>query len=139
MGISILFSLFYFYNNRLFLFEARLLWSQQKFEQEKFRFGSIETRASMSVNLIESEALIGTPINLIPEYLGAPTGDYYHQDTNYTYQLTDKGNADWVLTFVSNSEGKVSKIFIRKSCCSVSKKIFDFFFFKVGSLIIRLL
>ncbi len=123
VGTVVLFSLFYFYNNRLFLFEARLLWPQNEFEQEKFRLGSIEDRAAMSVNLIERGELIGMPINLIPQYLGPSTGDYYHQDTNYTYQLTDRGSADWILTFVSNDEGTVSKIFIRKSCCSISRKI----------------
>ena len=122
-GLLFLFGAFYFYNNRLFLIEAKIIWPQKKFDREVFRAGTTRDRASMAVDLVESKTFIGLPISNVRDILGDPTGDYYHQDTNYTYRLTDKGRSDWILTFVSDDEGKVRRVFIRKDCCSMSQEI----------------
>ncbi len=124
--LSILFLVFYWYNNRLFLFEAKMIWPQKNFNADIFRVGAAKDRASMAVNLIESKKLIGTPITQIPTILGEPNGDYYHQDGNHTYELTEKGNADWILTVVATDDGNVGEIFVRKSCCSISHDILYF-------------
>lgn len=120
---SALFIGFYFYNNRLFLIEAKLLWPQRAFDSASFKTGNVDDRASMVMDLIESQLFVGEPMTLVLESLGIPTGDYYHQDINYTYRLTNKGHADWILTFVSDNNGLVIRVFIRKSCCSVSTKV----------------
>ncbi len=134
LGLIVLsfgFGAFYWYNNRLFLWEAKLLWSQQPFSEEKFKYGSTEERAGMVVDLIQSRRLLGADPMQLPILLGEETGDYYHSDSNSTYRLTDKGGADWMLTFVSDGEGKIVRIFIRKSCCSVSRRMFDFILLKI--------
>ncbi len=77
----------------------------------------------MAADLIEKMTLIGADCKGIPETLGEPNGDYYHTESNYTYRLTDKDTANWILTFVCNDHGKIAHVFIRKSCCSVSQDI----------------
>lgn len=76
----------------------------------------------MAANLIEEKKLIGAECEKIPELLGQPTGDYYHQDGNRTYRLTERESANWILTFICDN-GKVENVFIRKSCCSISQNI----------------
>lgn len=121
VGIS-----FYFCDNRLFAWEAKILWQQDPFDELRFKNGSREERAKMSASLIESQHLIGMDTNEVTQILGEETGDYYHSDSNLTYRLTKKGNADWILTLTSNEDGKINQIFIRKSCCSISRKAVDF-------------
>lgn len=121
-SIFLLFGLFFFYNNRLFLWEASLIWPQENFSYSKFKTGSPSERSSMIVDLIRNRQLIGLPIEKIPDLLGEETGDYYHSDSNFTYKLTDEENANWILTLITKN-GKIDKVFIRKSCCSISKKI----------------
>lgn len=118
-----LFGIFYWYNNRLFLWEASFIWQKEAFSETKFKNGSTDDRARMVVDLIRRKIFIGVDSDQIQARLGKETGDYYHSDSNSTYRLTDRGNADWILTFVSGDDGKIQKVFIRKSCCSISKKI----------------
>lgn len=120
---AVAFTIFYQYDNRLFSFEANLYWPQSNFNAEVFRTGTTQDRSSMVVDLIDSKIFIGTRCGLIPESLGETTGDYYNNDSNSTYKLTDKQSANWILTFVCGDSGTVEKIFIRKSCCSVSQNI----------------
>lgn len=123
-----LFFLFFQYNNRLFVIEAKLIWPQKKLDTKLFQTRRYEFRQMMVVDLIESGFFIGKPLTFLREKLGAPDGDYYYNDSNYTYALTNKGNADWILTFISNDTGVVERIIIRKSCCSTSKKIVNLVF-----------
>ncbi len=117
-----LFPLYYWYNNRLFLLEAKILWTQEAFTEESFRVGTTEDRAMMAVDLIERKNYIGVTCKKIPELLGEQTGDYYYQESNTTFRLTNKGFADWILTFICD-KGVIREVFIRKSCCSVSQEI----------------
>lgn len=134
--LALVFSVYYWYNNRLFLWEAKLLWPHEPFSAVKFKTGSTQDRAKMSVDLIQSKKLINVEYEKIHEALGEKTGDYYISDTNFTYRLTDKGDADWVLTLITGNDGKIERAFIRKSCCSVSKRII-YFGFDVSESIIR--
>ena len=45
---------------------------------------------------------------------GVLTGDYYATDSNFTYRLTNRGSADWILTLVPGNNGKIEKVFIRR-------------------------
>lgn len=121
--LGVFFICFYWYNNRLFLWEASLLWKQGAFSELKFKGGSPEDRARMVVDLIKSKKFIGVDLNRLTELLGNKNGDYYNYDTNITYKLTDKNSADWILTFIPDGSGKIERVFIRKSCCSVSNRI----------------
>jgi hypothetical protein len=122
LGMS---GLFYYYNNRLFLWEARILWSQIPFDAVKFKNGSTQARAQMVVSLINSEYLVQLDGDKVSQILGEESGDYYHYDSNTTYRLTEYGSADWILTITTDSLGKVNRVFIRKSCCSISRKAFN--------------
>lgn len=117
------FLLFYQFDNRLFLFEARLVWPSASFNAQSFRSGTNSDRASMVADIIESKRFIGRKCNSVREELGEATGDYYVSDSNITYRLTNKGSADWILTFLCAKNGTVERVFIRKSCCSVSQEI----------------
>ncbi len=117
------FVVFYLYNNRLFLLEAEILWGSSPFESVAFRSGSAESRAGMAVDLIESRKFIGEECSTLPNFLGPETGDYFHSDSNLTYKLTEKESANWILTFICGQSGKIERIIIRKSCCSLSQKI----------------
>lgn len=119
----IAFVIFFQYNNRLFVTEARLIWPTAKFDENAFRSGTSSVRASMAVDIIENKLFIGASCHSIPESLGEETGDYYNSDSNSTYSLTNKPTANWILTFVCDDNGVIEKVFIRKGCCSVSKKI----------------
>jgi hypothetical protein len=84
----------------------------------------------MVVSLIQSNQFIGAESEEISTILGEETGDYYQSDLNITYRLTNYGNADWILTFKTDDTGKVNDVFIRKSCCSLSKRLFNFIYLK---------
>ena len=114
---------YYQYNNRLFLLEAEVLWGSKKFNETEFHNGSSATRASMATDLIRSKKFIGERCDSIPEILGEETGDYYHSDSNSTYKLSENQSANWILTFICGESGSVEKVFIRKSCCSISQKL----------------
>ena len=129
---------FYFYNNHLFLWEARILWGQSPFEAENFENGSAKEKSKMVVDLIERQSFVGLKASSVPEILGHGTGDYYYSDENTTYRLTENGYADWILTFSADDQGRIKKVFIRKSCCSISKKIANFFILKVGGFILSI-
>lgn len=118
-----LFVAFYFYNNRLFLFEAKILWNSTQLDESKFRTGTIQIRSSMVADIIESKKYIGESCSSIPLELGASTGDYYISDVNTTYKLTEKTSANWILTFICGEDQKITNVFVRKSCCSTSQKI----------------
>ena len=126
VALSLSFFIFYWCNNRLFLFEARMIWPENNFSEQSFKGESSTGRASMAADLIEKQAYIGMECKKIPELLGDSTGDYYYQDSNYTYRLTDNESANWILTFVCDENGTIAKVFIRKSCCSISKRILLF-------------
>src|SRR5687768_16135851 len=81
------FTAYYWYNNRLFLWEARILWNQQTFTDAEFKSGTMEKRAKMVVDLIKSKRFIGVDPNQISHLLGEETGDYYHNDSILTYKL----------------------------------------------------
>lgn len=123
VSTSVMFLGYYQYNNRLFLFEAEFLWGSKKFNETEFHNGSSAVRASMAADLIRSKKFIGERCTTIPEILGEETGDYYHSDSNSTYKLSEKQSANWILTFTCGESGKVEKVFIRKSCCSISQKL----------------
>ncbi len=123
LGLTLMFCAFYWYNNTLFLWEAKFMWPQGSFSEIKFKSGTTGDRARMVVDLIQSKKIIGIDANKIPTILGKQTGDYYHSDSISTYRLTDEGRADWILTLVPGDDGKIEQIFIRKSCCSISKKM----------------
>lgn len=125
-GLAILvlfFCIFYWYNNRLFWWEASLLWPQKKFSEAEFRLSSPVERSQMVVDIIRNNRLLGMPTGDIDRRLGENTGDYYYSESNFTYRLTEKGETDWILTLVSGESGKVEHVFIRKSCCSISRRI----------------
>jgi hypothetical protein len=124
-AIFVLFSSFYWYNNNLSFWEARLLWHQKPFSSESFKSGSEQDRAQMVVDLISSQVLLKIDYHNIPDILGEETGDYYVTDSNFTYRLTNRGSEDWILTLVPGDSGKIEKVFIRKSCCSLSKQILN--------------
>lgn len=125
-AILILSAGFYYYNNRLFVWEANFLWPQKPFDALSFKNGSMEERAQMVVSLIDSRYLLGMNANEATQALGEETGDYYNSDSNLTYRLTNKGNSDWILTSIVDEDGKICQVFIRKSCCSVSRRAVDF-------------
>lgn len=131
LTINLIFIGLYYYNNRLFLWEANLIWPHSAFVESDFKLGTTDVRAKMAAELIRSNQYLGIESDKIPRLLGNQTGDYYHNELNTTYLLTDKGNADWVLTFVSGDNGKIEQIFIRKNCCSITKKIYDFVLFNI--------
>lgn len=114
--------IFYQFDNRLFLFEARLMWPSTSFNAPSFRSGSSADKASMVVSIIRNKKFIGSKCGLVRAELGKDTGDYYVSDSNITYRLTNRGAADWMLTFVCGENGTINRVFIRKSCCSVSRK-----------------
>ncbi|MGE0633516.1 MAG: hypothetical protein AB7O96_13975 [Pseudobdellovibrionaceae bacterium] len=126
---------FYQYNNRLFLFEAEILWGSKQFNEIEFHGGSPATRASMTADLIRSKKFIGERCDSIPEVLGEETGDYYHSDSNSTYKLSEKQSANWILTFICGESGNIEKIIIRKSCCSTSQMLLHWGFEVIGPLI----
>ncbi len=117
---------FYYYNNHLFVWEAKFQWSQEPFDASRFKNGSVEERAQMAADLIESRYLLGLNADEVSQLLGEETGDYFNSVSNLTYRLTNKGNADWILTLTADDNGKISQVFIRKSCCSVSRRVADF-------------
>jgi len=138
-ALFIIFASFYWYNNNLSLWEARLLWSQRPFSSESFKSGSEQDRAQMVVDLISSQVLLKLDYHNIPDVLGEETGDYYVTDSNFTYRLTNRGSADWILTLVPGDSGNIEKVFIRKSCCSSSKQILNFALNALGPFISSLL
>lgn len=123
--LVVFFICFYWYNNRLFLWEASLLWRQEAFSELKFKDGTTDERARMVVDLIKSKKFVGEDLDKLTDQLGSKNGDYYNYDTNITYRLTEENNADWILTFIPGDNGKIERVFIRKSCCSVSKRILN--------------
>ena len=125
--------LFFQYNNRLFVIEAKLIWPQKKLDTKLFQTRRYEFRQMMVVDLIEW-VFIGKPLTFLREKLGAPDGDYYYNDSNYTYALTNKGNADWILTFISNDTGVVERIIIRKKLLLNFKKNSEFGFLNILSV-----
>jgi hypothetical protein len=135
--LGVFFAAFYGYNNRLFLWEAKLIWPQEHFLSDKFKHGSTQDRSRMVVDLINSKKLLEIDSRKIPDLLGDETGDYYFNDSNFTYRLTEKGNADWILTLVTGENGKIKNVFIRKSCCSISKKILHGLIDAFGPLFIQ--
>ncbi|PWU13014.1 MAG: hypothetical protein C5B49_15345 [Bdellovibrio sp.] len=122
LALFILFGTFYWFNNRLTALEAKIIWHQKKFDEPSFKSAGPQERASMAANLIEEKKFIDTECEKIPELLGQPTGDYYHQHSNYTYRLTERESANWILTFICVN-GKIESVFIRKSCCSISQRV----------------
>jgi hypothetical protein len=122
-ALLVMFSFFYWYNNNLSVWEARLLWPQKPFSSESFKSGSEQDRAQMVVDLISSKILLTIDYHRVSDLLGDETGDYYVTDSNFTYRLTNRGSADWILTLIPGDSGKIEMAFIRKSCCSVSKKV----------------
>ena len=118
-----LFIAFYFYDNRLFLFEAKLLWKSNPLNKSEFRSGSIQKRSTMAYDIIQSKQFIGKNCLSIRSDLGDSTGDYYISDVNTTYLLTEKASANWILTFICGDNQKIESVIIRKSCCSVSQNI----------------
>jgi hypothetical protein len=127
LGIILIFFVgFVFFDNRLLIFEANIIWPQKSFDEVIFKNGNADARASMVADLIAKKKYIGSECKNIPEFLGEPNGGYYHQDTNYTYLLTAKPSANWVLTFLCGDEGRVEAVFIRKSCCSISHQVLLF-------------
>lgn len=121
--LVLFFGAFYWYNNRLFLWEASLLWPQEEFSESKFKVAPPEERLKMVVDLVRNQKILGMDSAKITDLLGPETGDYYHTDSNFTYRLSNKGDADWMLTLVSGENKKIERVFIRKSCCSTSQKI----------------
>ncbi len=119
---TVSFSMFYWFNNNLSLWQARIMWPQKPFSSEAFKAGSEQDRAQMVVDLISSQILLKTDHEKITNMLGEETGDYYVTDSNFTYRLTNRGSADWILTLVPGNNGKIDQVFIRKSCCSISKQ-----------------
>ncbi len=118
-----IFLAYYQYNNRLFLHEAEILWNQKQLNEIEFRSGSPTNRASMAVDIIRSKKYIGVRCDSITKILGEKTGDYYHSDSNATYNLSEEQSASWILTFVCGENGSIEKVNIRKSCCSTSQKL----------------
>lgn len=135
IAIIVTFALFYWFNNNLSIWEARFLWPQKPFSSESFKSGTEQDRAQMAVDLISSQALLKIDYHKVPDLLGEETGDYYVTDSNYTYRLTNRGGADWILTIVPGNNGKIEKVFIRKSCCSVSKQALNLAFKELGPFI----
>lgn len=133
--VPAMFLALYQYNNRLFLFEAEILWGSKQFNEIEFHNGSPETRASMTTDLIRSKKIIGERCASIPEVLGEETGDYYHSDSNSTYKLSEKQSANWILTFICGNSGSIEKIIIRKSCCSTSQMLLHWGLEAIGPLI----
>jgi hypothetical protein len=123
VAVPLVFLAYYQYNNRLFLFEAEILWGSKQFNETEFKNGSPETRASMTADLIRSKKFIGERCDYVPEILGERTGDYYHSDGNFTYKLSERQSANWILTFICGDSSSIEKVFIRKSCCSTSQKL----------------
>lgn len=124
-AIIVSFALFYWYNNNLSIWEARILWPQIPFSSEAFKSGSEQERAQMVVDLMTSQTLLNTRHQEIAQLLGNETGDYYVNDSTFTYRLTNRESANWILTLVPDDTGKIKKVFIRKSCCSVSRNILN--------------
>ena len=139
IALVVMFSFFYWFNNNLSLWEARLIWAQKPFSSESFKSGTERERAQMVVDLISSQVLLKIDYHKVPDLLGEETGDYYVTDSNFTYRLTNRENADWILTIVPGNNGKVEKIFIRKSCCSVSKQALNLGFEELDPFISWLL
>lgn len=133
-----LFSAFYFYNNRLFLFEAEMLWNSTQLNKLEFRDGNPQKRATMAADIIQSEQFIGKSCSAIPLELGTSTGDYYISDVNTTYKLTENTSANWILTFVCGDHQEIEKVFIRKSCCSTSQTML-FWIIEIMEPLVRLL
>ena len=123
--ICLLFALFYYCDNRLFLWQARWLWPQRPFVAEEFQKGTPAERATMVVDIIKSKRFLGQPMDFVTRQLGPETGDYYYNDGHQTYKLTDRDrkNTNWILTVLSDNSRNAEKVFIRKSCCSISKKM----------------
>src|SRR4051812_44237731 len=95
--LSLFFLIFHWYNNHLFIFEAKMIWPQNNFSERSFKSGNTVDRASMAADVIEKQIYVGTECKKIPGLLGESTGDYYYQDSNYTYRLTDKESTNWIL------------------------------------------
>ncbi len=125
ISLLLIFIAFYLYNNELYLFEAKFIWPSSKFTVEHFKQGSTLERASMAADLISSKNFIGLRCESIPIALGPRTGDYYVSDSNHTYKLTEKSSANWILTFVCSDKGIVEQVIIRKSCCSMTRKLIN--------------
>ncbi len=113
-------SLIYCFDNRLFLWQASLLWPQKPFNSEEFKEGTPSEQASMVVDIIKSTRFMGKELEEVRDQLGEPTGEYYTHDTNYTYRLSNKRRA-WTLTFITGRYG-VERVYIRKNR-SISKYI----------------
>lgn len=123
LGLCLLFALFYYFDNRLFLWQARWIWPQRAFIAEEFKRSNPTQQATMVVDIIKSKRFIGKSMSVVQKELGPPTGDYYHNEVHYTYRLTERKKTNWTLTFLSDGSGAVESVFIRKSGYSISKKI----------------
>jgi hypothetical protein len=124
--LVIFFLIFYWYNNRLFRIEAKLILGNTEFDQELFKNGTAAQRASMAADLIKNGKYVGVRCDEITNQLGERTGDYYNSDVHQTYKLTEKDSANWILTFECGTDRTVNRVFIRKSCCSVTHEILYF-------------
>ena len=113
-----------YFDNRLSLWQAGLLWKQRPFNSEEFKKGTLNTQAEMVVDIIRSGRFLGKTREVIREQLGPPTGAYYVTEANHTYKLSDKRRA-WTLTLYVGDAGVVEHVYIRRNNSITRELFFD--------------
>jgi hypothetical protein len=96
-------------------------WGSSPFVAEKFRDGSVQTRASMAAALLrDQKQFLGKSLADIKAVLGTHDGHYFNDSIPaYFIQMGQtKTEESWQIVFLPTKDRKVSKIIVHKNCCS---------------------
>ncbi len=113
-----------YFDNRLPLWHASLLWKQKPFNSAEFKKGNTKMHSEMVVDIVKSKMFLGKTREAIREQLGSPTGAYYVTEANHTYKLSDKKRA-WTLTLYVGDAGVVEHVYIRRNNSITRELFFD--------------
>lgn len=113
----------YYIESRLFVWEAKRIWSPQKFEATQFRKASLDDRFAMAANLIEQKYGIGWHKDKILDSLGQSDKPvhffsrwYYQEGSGYGvgYKLQNINNP-WYLAFYHDKKNIITHIKIERN------------------------
>lgn len=100
--------------------ETEKRWGKSDFSVEKFKNGSVESRASMAASLLQHKNnFLGLDRSEIRARLGDYSG-YYISGMYPTYLIQDAKNRNeeaWQLVFLIDNKGKITDIVVHKNCC----------------------
>lgn len=95
--------------------EAQKRWGSEDFDANKFKNGSLQTRAKMAVAIVKNKKTwIGKSFPDLKKMLGEHDG-FYFTDTIPAYFITDAekmGDEAWQIVFLPDNDRKVKDVII---------------------------